>query len=209
MADTRTQLIASMFKPVEDGYVFRAPPPFWVWPAKFYLVTAHQKEQLAAVAVPRHVAIWQVAFLVIVICGAPALTGVALWAYTGHDSPTTADIWMLCILSFLLMIGAALARRWWLVWKLAPMLKVLPRTDKGFSLKEMQAQATAAMSVRQLVFVSVLNAVVATIMLMTGLLEVITSKPAGFVYLGCGVVFSVVTAIYLKRLLRRAESVSG
>ncbi len=209
MADTRTQLISAMFKPTEGGNVFRAPPPFWVWPTRFYLVTEQQKDQLAAVAVPRHVAIWQVAFLIIVIFGAPTLAGLTVWATTGHDSPTTADIGMLFILSFLLMFGAALARRWWLVWKLAPMLAVLPRTDAGFSLKEMRERAYGALSVRQLAFISVLNVVTATIMVMTGLLKVITSKPDGFIYLGCAVVFSFVAAIYLKRLLWRAEATKG
>ena len=209
MADTRTQLIEAMFKPVEGGYVFRAPPSFWVWPTRFYLVTEHQKEQLAAVAVPRHVAIWQVAFLLIVLLGAPTLSTLAVWAYTGHDSPTTADIWMLSILSFLLMIGGALARRWWLVWKLAPMLKVLPRSEAGFSLKEMRERAYQQMSVRQLVVVGAISTVAAAVMAMTGFEKFLRSSPDAFIYAGCAVVFGFTAGIYFTRLIRRADATKG
>jgi hypothetical protein len=207
MADTRTQLIEAMFKPVEGGYVFRAPPPFFVWPARFYFVTQAQKDQLAPVAVPRYVAIQQVATMLIALCGGPVLASLAVWRYTGHDSPNPIDIAAVTVLTLLLILVVFLARRWWLVWTLAPMLKVLPRSETGFSLEEMRERAYKAMSVRQLVFVGAISTAAAAIMALTAFERFLRSRPDAFIYVGCAVVFAF--AIYFKRLIRRAEAASA
>jgi hypothetical protein len=206
MAGTRTQLIEAMFKPAEGGYLFRAPPPFFVWPARFYVVTEAQKDQLAPVAVPRYVAIQQIATMLIALCGGPVLASLAVWRYTGHDSPNPTDIAAVAVLTLLLMLVVFLARRWWLVWKLAPMLNVLPRSETGFSLKEMRERAYQQMSVRQLVVVGAISTAAAAVMAMTAFEGFLRSRPDAFVYAGCAVVFAFTAAIYFKRLILRAEA---
>ena len=46
MSDYREPIVLTLFKPVSDGYVFRAPSPWVVGPARHYLVNEAQKTEL-------------------------------------------------------------------------------------------------------------------------------------------------------------------
>src|SRR5262245_55621820 len=98
MQDTLRKLEV-LFKPVADGYVFRAPNPWILGNAKHYRVSEAQKALILKILyMPEWViGIFWLAFFVICFGGGTLL----LYFVSGHPDPTTTDTVILIVLAVL------------------------------------------------------------------------------------------------------------
>lgn len=145
------QIAASLFQAAPGGYVYREP---YGWPFKHalhYLVTEDQKIAILDVVVPRRPILWQVA-LWSTLCVFVAVDCVALWLYTGHDTPTGFDIFAVLALAATQVLVALVILFWWRRRQLAPLIATLTPTELRITRSDMRKPATNAMSSKQLLF---------------------------------------------------------
>jgi hypothetical protein len=147
--DIRAQQTAALFKPVEGGYVFRAPYQLGLGAVAHYRVDERQKAELADVIAGKHPWGTRVA-LAFAAIGAVVIAAIAVFAVSPHKSPTAIDMLAMIALSLVAVAPIFALWRWWKLRQLAPLLARLPRTDEQITRREMRAAAAAAMSVKQL-----------------------------------------------------------
>src|SRR5258705_6762812 len=141
MSDSRE---ATMFKPVSDGYVFRAPNPWVFGRPRFYRANEVQKAQLLAIVTSRSQSVFWVALLVLV--GA----SVALLAYaSGHDDPTVSDAIIMLALIPVWIYAALLISIRPMARRLQPVLADLAPTDEQITSAEVSLAMRNSMSLRQ------------------------------------------------------------
>jgi hypothetical protein len=145
-------IASTIFKPVPGGYVYCAPDRVF-GPSRCYLVNEAQKAEIVAINTPRRPVLSQVVLWIVfsLMVGATALI---LWAYTGHDDPTTADGLIIVAMA---LIEAPLGLLLLLSWKLRqlrPVLAGLPLTDERITRSDVQQalqRSANATSKKQLV----------------------------------------------------------
>jgi hypothetical protein len=204
MADTRTQIAATLFRPAPGGYVYREP---YRWPfgkAPHYLVTEDQKALILDITVSKRPILSQVV-LWTTLCAMAAISCIGLWTATGHDTPTAIDIIGALVLTFAQLILALAILFWWKRRRLRPLLATLPPTDLRITQSEMRAAATNAMSLKQIVIVGVAAVFASTAMLVSGAVQLALGQPVGLVWLAISLVFAVLAYYYFKRLIDRTE----
>jgi hypothetical protein len=204
MADMRTQIAATLFRPAPGGYVYREP---YRWPfgeAPHYLVNEDQKAAIMAIVISKRPILAQV-ILWSTLCAMVAIACVGSWAITGHDTPTGIDIIGMIVLTVAQVILALVILFWWKRRRLRPLLATLKLTDLRISQSEMRAAATNAMSVKQIVIAGVAGVFASTAMLVSGAVQLALRQPTGFIWLGCSLVFAGLAYYYFKQLIARTE----
>ena len=202
MSDTRTQIAAVLFQPVPGGYVYREPFRWFTKTCPHYLVDEQQKSMVLAIMTPRRPVLWQVGFWSM-LCAMVAIACVAMWAYSGHDSPTLTDTAGIAVLTIAQLATAFALLRWRKLRRLRPLLATLPRTDLQISQSEMRKAATNAMSGRQLAIALAANVFAASAMLLNAALQLPRRDPMGFFWLVLSLPFASLAAYYLRLLIGR------
>lgn len=125
------------FKPTEGGYVFRAPNPWGMMPAKHYFVNDAQKAQIKDILnLPARLlaVVWLVSITLFI--GGPFLFG---FFYYGFEGPENPSILMLLALVVSVIVGVLLPLpliRFWQLHRLEPVLRVARPTTERISRKE-------------------------------------------------------------------------
>jgi hypothetical protein len=149
-------LKSALFRATSDGWVFRSPNPWVFGDTPHYLVNDAQKARIEAIVTPKPVVVG-----VLVAGGIIAWTVLVvtfLWAITGHQEPTPADIVLMVILILvpalcILPIVGLIQRH-----RLAPVLEGVPLTNERISNAELQKNVRAATPIKHS-----LNALVASL----------------------------------------------
>jgi hypothetical protein len=204
MSDTRTQIAATLFRPVAGGYVYREPYRSPFGSAPHYLVNDEQKAELLALIVPKRPILWQV-ILWGALCLMVATACLGLWFYTGHDAPTGLDTLAVFALTLVQALSGLAILFWWRRRRLRPLIATLTPTDLRITHSEMRAAAANAMSSKQLVIAGVAGVFASTAMLINGVLELALRHPIGLLWLASSVVFAGLACHYFRQLIRRAE----
>jgi hypothetical protein len=208
MADMRTQIAATLFRPAPGGYVYREP---YRWPfgaAPHYLVNEDQKAAIMAIVISKRPILSQVV-LWSTLCAMVAISCVGLWAATGHDTPTGLDTIGIVALTAAQVILALAIFFWWKRRRLRPLLATLPPTDLRITASEMRAAATSTMSAKQIVVAGAASVFASTAMLVNGAVQLATRQPIGLIWLGCSLVFAGLAYYYFKQLIARAENAAS
>jgi hypothetical protein len=157
MTDNREAL---MFKKVPDGYVFRAPNPWVLGRARFYLVDEVQKAQLLAIITARSQAVFWVVF-----AGLIAASTAALAYGSGHGSPTPRDLVVMLALAPVWIYAALLISIRPTARRLQPLLADLPRTDQRITAVDRREAVRKTLSLEQYVMLGVSQAITAAAMI--------------------------------------------
>jgi hypothetical protein len=161
MADSRE---AIMFKKVPDGYVFRAPNPWVLGRASFYLVNEAQKTKLLSIIAARSQAVFWVIFVALI----GASTG-ALAYLSGHDNPTPRDFVVMLALLPVWIYAAALVSVRPTARRLQPLLADLPITDRRITASDMRQAVRKTVSFRHYLMLGVSQAIMAVALIMLAL----------------------------------------
>lgn len=208
MADMRTQIAATLFRPTPGGYVYREP---YRWPfgeAPHYLVNEDQKAEISAIVISKRPILSQV-ILWSTLCAMVAVACVGLWAATGHDTPTAIDTIGIVVLTVAQVILALAIFFWWKRRRLRPLLATLAPTDLQITASEMRAAATNTMSAKQIVVSGVASVFASTAMLVNGAMQLATRQPIGLLWLAISLVFAGLAYYYFKQLIARAEKTAA
>ena len=208
MADMRTQIAATLFRPAPGGYVYREP---YRWPfgaAPHYLVNEDQKAEIMAIVISKRPILSQVV-LWSTLCVMVAISCVGLWAYTRHDTPTAIDTIGIVALTAAQVILALAIFFWWKRRRLRPLLATLPPTDLRITASEMRAAATNTMSARQIMFAGAASVFASTAMLVNGAIQLATRQPTGFLWLAISLMFAGLAYYYFKRLIDRTDNATS
>ena len=125
------------FKPTEGGYVFRAPNPSGMLPAKHYLVNEAQKARIKDILkLPARLlaVVWLVSIALFI--GGPFLFG---FLYYGYDGPENPTILMLLAFVVSVIVGVWLPLpliRFWQLHRLEPVLRAARPTTERISRRE-------------------------------------------------------------------------
>jgi len=204
MADTRTQIAATLFRPAPGGYVYREP---YRWPfgeAPHYLVNEDQKAAIMAIVISKRPILSQV-MLWSTLCAMVTISCVGLWATTGHDTPTGIDTTGIVVLTVAQVTLALAIFFWWKRRRLRPLLATLPPTDLRITASETRAAATNTMSAKQIVIAGAASVFASTAMLVNGAVQLATRQPLGFIWLGCSLMFAGLAYYYFKQLIARTD----
>lgn len=161
MADNRE---AIMFKKVPDGYVFRAPNPWVLGRASFYLVNEAQKTKLLAIITTRSPAVFWVIFALLIGASTAALA-----YFSGHDNPTPRDFVIMLALLPIWLYAAALVSVRPTARRLQPILAGLPRTDQRITAAEMRQAARKTVAFRDYLMLGISQAIMAIALIMLAL----------------------------------------
>jgi hypothetical protein len=207
MSEVRATIEAVNFKKVPGGYVYRAPGGALFGPVRYYLANEAQKAEIVSIITPRrpvlrHVMAW-VALVAMVAAG-----GTIVWACTGHDDPTTADVFVWIMLVIVQILAALLIMRWRIRHRLQPLIAGLPPSDDRITFLEMrQALATAqdTTSVKQLAFAGASSVFAFTAFLMCFVFDLTLGLHLAIMYFSGTVVFGCLAVVWFRRLIRKAE----
>jgi hypothetical protein len=205
MTDMRTQIAATLFRPVPGGYVYREP---YRWPfgqAPHYLVSADQKAALLAIVVPKRPILWQVV-LWSTLCLMVAVSCIGVWLYTGRDTPNALNTLAIIVLTIAQVILGFAILFWWKRRRLRPLLATLTPTELRITNSEMRAAATNAMSAKQLVIAGVASVFASTATLVNAALQLTAwQQPIGLLWLAGSLTFAGLAWYYFRKLITRAE----
>ncbi len=207
MSEVRATIEAVNFKNVPGGYVFRAPGPWLFGSARYYLVNEAQKAGIVSIMTPRrpvlrHVMAW-VALVLMVVVG-----GMTIWVCTGHDNPTTADVFVWIGLVIAQIFTAVLILRWRLRRRLQPLVAGLPPSDDRITYLDMRQALTtaqAATSIKQLAFVGASSVFAFTTFLVCFVFDLALGLHFSILHLSGAVVFGCSAIVWFRRLIRKAE----
>jgi hypothetical protein len=156
MSEASAAIEAINFKRVPGGYVYRAPNRRMFGPVRHYLTNEAQKAEIIAIHTPRRPVLQQtMLWLALVLMVAAA--GTLVWAFTGHDDPTAADIFIWVVLVIVEIFAALQILRWRIQSRVQPIIAGLPPSDDRITNLDMRrglAVAGNACSIKQLAFVS-------------------------------------------------------
>lgn len=201
----REQTEATLFQPVDGGYVYREP---YRWPfveAPHYLVNEDQKAALAAVVIPRRPVLWQVVMwstLVLMV----ALACVGAWLYTGHESPTVVDGFAMILLTVgEIAVGLAILF-WWKRRQVRPLLANLPRTELRITQAQIRAAAANAMPDGQIRLAAIAGVFASLAMLVNAGLQLAWHNLIGLFWLSGSLIFAGVAWYYFRLLISRSRT---
>lgn len=163
MASSNDLIVAALFKPAANGWIFRAPNPWLFVRAPHYVVNDEQRARIAEVLrIKRPVR--SVFIVSLMLLAWAALVSVAMWAFSGQvDQPNAREVLTMFVLIFgPVFVGLSISgmiRQ----WRIAPILADAARTDQTIINRDiiaMAAPAQAKRSVRYLLLMIALWALV-------------------------------------------------
>jgi hypothetical protein len=135
-------VVASLFKPVEGGYVFRVPYQLGLGKVRHYLVNENEKAELvAAIAGPRPARTRN--YLWLAGTAAVIVATLIVLVLSPHHVPTVSDTLAMIALACALILVEAAVWRSWKLRQLAPMLARLTPTQLAITRADMR-RATVA-----------------------------------------------------------------
>lgn len=147
MSDYREPIVSTLFKQVSDGYVFRAPSPCVVGPARHYLVNAAQKTQIMAMLMPPRPMLRAVGLVVPLTLWPLVFTQVIVPFGFDLAHLTARDIFVMCGLFMIPFLAMLQIFHWWNLRQLRPVLADLPRTTQKISNRNLYPALVEAMPV--------------------------------------------------------------
>jgi hypothetical protein len=146
-----------LFKPVPDGFIYRAPNPWIFGRADHYVVDEQQKAALLGLLVaPRPVLRMAVIVAGVLLWG--AAMGTAGWAFSGHEDPTAGDAVIMIvttIAALFLALHLALRRK---LRQVQPILAAATRTTATITSGDIRAAMNRTTSFRTASVVAALSA---------------------------------------------------
>jgi hypothetical protein len=137
-----------LFKRVAGGNVFQAPNPWVFGRTSRYLVSDAQKAALLAIITPRRPVLRLMLITAVIVAWAGA-AGVIVWAVSGHQQTTAADvlgIFALVLVPIYLAWVVALQRN---LRRMRPILADAARTQERITNRELRRAMVDAMSMKK------------------------------------------------------------
>jgi hypothetical protein len=205
MTDT-TSVESINFKQVPGGFVFRAPSTWLFGRANHYLATETQKHEIVAILAQRRPVLF-LTMLWLILCLMVAAACLAVWAYTGHDTPTTLDIAVMIAIVAVEVVAGLQLLFWWRLRRLRPILGALRPTEEKITYRDMQAAATDVASVKQLTVVTISSACACTVFAFSFILYLALgmSLLMALFQLVMAVLMGLITVIWARRLIAKAQ----
>src|SRR5262249_15790524 len=135
------------FKPVPEGWIFRAPKPWILSRQRHYLVSESQKKEIIAL-------FSQVTWRFVVVVGLLGVIVVAVWALAVSLVPSQTAFLVTIVFSFL--AGYLVNTYFWL--PLRPLLAGVPPTTERITSSELLRARAAIMPLPQLILSTLLFA---------------------------------------------------
>jgi hypothetical protein len=145
MSDYREPIVSTLFKPVPDGYVFRAPSPFVFGPARHYLVNEAQKATITAILMPPRPMLRSVALVVPLTLWLVVFTQVIVRFGFDLVHLTNRDIVVMSGLFIIPFVTILQIFHWWNQRPLRPVLADLPRTIRRIPNRDLYPALVEAM----------------------------------------------------------------
>lgn len=207
MSEASASIEAVNFKQVPGGYVYRAPNRWMFGPVRHYLANEAQKAEIIAILTPRRPVLKQM-MLWIALVLMVAAAGTVVWACTGHDDPTAADIFVWVVLVIFEIFAALQILRWRTQSRVQPIIAGLAPSDDRITNPDMQrglAVAGNACSIKQLAFVSASSVFAFTAFLVCFAFDVALGLHLALLHFAGSIVFGFVSVFWFRRLIRKAE----
>jgi hypothetical protein len=194
---------ASLFKPVEGGYVFRAPYQLGVGKARHYLVSEAEMAALVAAIAGRRPALTRAGLAL--ACGAAAIVAMTLvFVFSPHRDPAISDTIAMLALTFALILTQAAAWRFWKLRRLAPMFARLTPTELAITRAEMRRAMFAGMSTSKLWMITILCGIAGAFNIASSAVGIWDGRNA-FSGIVSGTIFTGIAVYYALHLMSRLE----
>ena len=171
MTDVRE---TTMFKPVPEGYVYRAPSKWVFGGNRFYLVNETQKAEILAIARARS----QAPFWLTLTGLVAASSVIVAWA-SGHGGPTVRDAVITLAVLPVCFYAALVLTIWPLERRLAPILARLPRTDQRITPADLRAAMRTGLSFRKSLLLGLVQGILACGLAVSAMLLSDDATPSG------------------------------
>lgn len=147
MSDYREPIVLTLFKQVSDGYVFRAPSPWVVGPARHYLVNEAQKTEIMAILMPPRPMLRVAALVIPLTLWLLVFTQVVVRFGFDLAHVTSRDIFVMCGLFVVPLVAILQVFHWWNLRLLRPVLADLPRTTAKIPNRDLYPALVEALPV--------------------------------------------------------------
>jgi hypothetical protein len=142
-----------LFKPVPDGFIYRAPNPWIFGRADHYVVNERQKAELLGMLVaPRPRLRMAVIVAGCLLWG--AVLGTVGWAFSGHEDATLVDVSIMMVATFAAMFLALYFAQRRKLRLMQPILAAATRTTAIITPGEVNDAMRKTTSFKTAVFVS-------------------------------------------------------
>jgi hypothetical protein len=192
---------ASLFKPVEGGYVFRAPYQLGFGKARHYLVSEAEMAALAAAITGRRPALTRVG-LALAAAAAAIVASILVFVFSPHRGPAISDSIAIFALTFALILVQAAAWRFWKLRRLAPMFARLTPTELTITRAEMRRVMFAGMSLYQLWVATIILGIAGALNLASSAYAIWGGRTA-FSGIVSGTIFTGIAVYYALHLKSR------
>jgi hypothetical protein len=212
MSEGPNSLKVATFKPVPGGWIYRAPNPWVFGDVPHYFVNEAQKAQIEALIVPR----WPVLSVVLLLGGifgwVIAVT-TFLWAFSGHENPTTGDLAIMIALIGIPMLAILPVAGLIQTHRLAPILATARLTTERISYAEISQNIRRSTPLKQS-----LNACIASVFAccsasVTALLHLSARHFVFDAYVALwgfvAITFGSVSVVWYRRALRKANELEA
>jgi hypothetical protein len=192
---------ASLFKPVEGGYVFRVPYQLGLGKVRHYLVNESEKATLIAAIVGERPArrrnyLWLAGTAALIVAVSVVL------ALSPHREPAVSNTIAILVLSFALILVEAAAWRFWKLRQLAPMLARLVPTELTITRAEMRRATFARNATSHVWFGTILYGVVGAVGLASSAYLIWSGRHSPFAMV-FGLIFTGMAINYALHLVSR------
>jgi hypothetical protein len=194
---------AGLFKPLEGGYVFRAPYQIGLGKVRHYLVSEAEMAALVAAIAGRRPALTRAGLAL--ACGAAAIVASTLvFVFSPHRDPAISDTIAMFALTFALILIQAAAWRFWKLRQLAPMFARLTPTELAITRAEMRRAMFAGMSDSRLWAITILCGFAGALNLASSAFSIWGGRSAASGIIS-GTIFTSIAVYHALHLVSRRE----
>jgi hypothetical protein len=194
---------ANLFKPVEGGYVFRAPYQIGFGKVRHYLVSEAEMSALVAAIAGQRPALTR-AGLALAAAVAAIVASTLVFVFSPHRGPAISETIAISALTFALILIQATAWRFWKLRRLAPMFARLTPTELAITRAEMRRTMLARMSTRQLWVVTIILGIAGALNLASSAFSIWGGNNAASAIVS-GAIFTGMAIYYALHLASRLE----
>jgi len=196
-----TQHLVGLFKPVDRGYVFRAPYQTGLGKVRHYLVDNAQMAELTALIAGPRPMLTRLA-LVFAAVAAVLLASLIVYALSPHENPQAIDTLAMLLISAVFVGAGYLMWRSYKLRQIAPLIAHLTPTDLQITRNDIRKSVISAMSVKQLRLVTAVTALAAVVNL-AGAAYAFSIGKTDVGSIITGIIFAGLTVYYVVQLMRR------